>query len=64
MKNEYRIVTVPRRPQYFAVEIRYWWAFWWVELNSDWFNSIEDAEKFANNHADPVVKRLGRLPPD
>lgn len=61
MKNEYRIVTDGYLG--FEVQIRRWWFPVWLEVGvSNTYSTAESAERFAEGHADKVVKYLGRLP--
>jgi hypothetical protein len=64
MKNEYRVIQVVGDDWYRA-QIRFWWLpLLWFDLSGSHSPRIGDAEVAARTHADPVVKNLGKLPPD
>lgn len=61
MRNEYRIVHSQQTVGEFVLEIKRWfWPFWQQLFKRN--NDIELLERFALEHADPLVKYLGRLP--
>lgn len=66
-RHEYRVTQFTGYPEYFAVEIRYWWLpILWIQVQRA-FEGMERAEEYANEHAnyvkpERIVRYLGRLP--
>ena len=64
MRNKYRIIEAEGHDgnARYDVQYRQPFGFSWQATSMRYFDTVEDAEKHARLHAQPVVKFLGKLP--